>query len=51
MHIREVLKQGEPLSMVAYGIGILQLIKKLKAEFNEDTQPWYADYVGALGMF
>ena len=37
--------------MVAYSIGILQLIKNMKAEFLDVTQPWYGDYAGALGMF
>ena len=35
--------------MIAYSIGILPLIKKLKKEFPDVTQPWYADDAGALG--
>ena len=42
---------GYPLTMVAYGIGIIPLIKNLKAEFPDVTQPWYGDYAGALGTF
>ena len=37
--------------MVAYGIDIISMIKKLKAEFSDVTQPWYDDDAGALGMF
>ena len=45
------MTQGEPLAMVAYIIGILLLIKNLKAEFPGVAQPWYADDSGALGTF
>ena len=34
--------------MIAYGIGILPLIKNLKQEIPDITQPWYADDNGAL---
>ena len=37
--------------MVAYGIGIILMIKLLKAEFPGVTHPWYADGAGALGTF
>ena len=37
--------------MIAYGIGILPLIKNLKQEIPDVTQTWYADYAGALGTF
>ena len=37
--------------MVAYGIGILPMIKQLKAEFPDIPQPWYDDDSGALGTF
>ena len=50
LHNSEGLKQGDPLYMVAYGIGILLLTKQLKAEFPDVTHPWYADDVGALSM-
>jgi hypothetical protein len=37
--------------MFAYGLGILPLIHKLKAEFTNVNQPWYADDAGAGGNF
>ena len=43
--------QGDPLAMIAYGIGIPQLIKNLKQEIPDFTQPWYAENAGALGTF
>jgi hypothetical protein len=40
------------MSMVAYGIGVLPLIRsQLKHEFLEVKQPWYADDAGAAGNF
>ena len=37
--------------MVAYGIGILLLIKIMKVEFTDVTHPWRADDSGALVTF
>ena len=37
--------------MVSYGIVVLPLIKHLKAELTNITQPWYADNAGAIGTF
>ena len=51
MHSREGVMQGEPLTMISYGIGILPLIKNLKQETPDVTQPWYTDNSGALGTF
>ena len=51
LHIRKGVTQGVPLAMVAYDIGILPLVKKLKEEFTDITQPWFADNYGALGKF
>ena len=51
LYSREGLTQGEPLAMVAYGIGTLPLTKNLISEFPDITQPWYAENAGALGMF
>ena len=42
---------GDPLDMVTYGIGVLPLIKRLKAAHPDITHPWYAEYSGALGMY
>ena len=49
LHSREGVTQGGPIAMIAYGIGILPLIKYLKWEIPDVTQPWYADNAGALG--
>ena len=43
--------QGDPLTMVAYGIIIILLIKHFNSMYPDVTQPWYADNAGALGMF
>ena len=45
------MMQGDPLSIIACGIGILLLIKNLKWEIPDVPQPWYADNSGALGTF
>ena len=37
--------------MVAYGIGVLPLIKLLKSAYYDVTQPWYAKNAGELGMY
>ena len=37
--------------MASYGIVILSLIKHLRAEFRDATQPFYADNSSALGTF
>ena len=43
--------QRNPLAMIAYGIVILPLIKNLKREIPDFTQPWYAENDRALGTF
>jgi hypothetical protein len=48
---KEGVTQGDPLAMVAYGIGLLPIIRQLKAEFPAVEQPWYADDAGAGGSF
>ena len=51
LHSKGVVTQEGPMSMIAYDIGILPLIKKLKRELPDVTQPGYADGAGELGMF
>ena len=48
---KEGVAQGDPLAMIAYGIGILPLIRELCAAHPHVTQPWYADDDGAGGEF
>ena len=43
--------QGCPLSMVAYGLGIIPLIKRLKSTYPDITKLWYAYNAGALSKF
>ena len=51
MHSREGVTQWDPISMVAYGIGVIPLIKRLKSVFPDVAYPWYADDAGAIGGF
>ena len=37
--------------MITYGISIVSLIKNLKREIPDVTQPWYSDDAVDLGMF
>ena len=39
-----------PTFMVACGIYVLLLIKKLEVAYRVVTHPWYAENVGSLGM-
>eukprot|EP00978_Attheya_sp_CCMP212_P001429 scaffold3002_cov64-Attheya_sp.AAC.2 len=48
---REGVTQGDPIAMVAYGLMMLPLIKQLKREHPDVSQPWYADDAGAGGKF
>jgi hypothetical protein len=48
---REGVTQGDPMAMVAYGLMLLPLIKLLKKEHPDVSQPWYADDAGAGGSF
>ena len=41
--------QGNPLSMLLYGIGILPLIRRLKERHIDCIQSWFAEDVAALG--
>jgi hypothetical protein len=51
IHSKEGVTQGDALSMVAYGIGILPLIRHLKRGFPGVKQPWYADNSGVGAHF
>ena len=48
---KEGVTQGDALAMAAYGVGLLPLIRRLKQEFPNVKQPWYADDAGAGGSF
>ena len=43
VHSKEGVTQGDPLAMVSYGVGILPLIRHLKAKAPTLHQSWYAD--------
>ena len=43
--------QGELPAMIDYGIGILPIIKNLKRELPDLTQPWCADNAKEFGKF
>ena len=45
------MTQGDPLATVAYGTGVLLLIKQLESAYTDVTQPWYADNAVALGRY
>ena len=49
LHSREGVTQGDPLVMIAYGIGIIPLINNLKRGIPDVTQPWYTEDARALG--
>ena len=40
--------QGGLLDMVYYVIGVIPLIKQLKAAYPNVPQPWSAEYSGAM---
>jgi hypothetical protein len=46
---KEGVTQGCPLAMVAYGVGVLPLIRNLKERFPKLYQSWYADDASAAG--
>ena len=41
--LNQGVTQGDPLSMICYGIGILPLISMLKSEVTAARQQWFAD--------
>ena len=51
LHREEGVTQGDPLAMIAYGIGVRPLIRELRNAHPRVTQPWYADDTGVGGTF
>ena len=45
------MNQGYPLSIAAYGLGILPIIREFQKSHPGVTQPWYTDDAGAGGTF
>eukprot|EP00978_Attheya_sp_CCMP212_P030440 scaffold111966_cov57-Attheya_sp.AAC.1 len=42
--------QGDPLAMFIYGMGLLPLIRRLKREVDNVSQPWYADEASSIEL-
>ena len=51
LHSKEGMTQGGALTMIAYAIGVLPLIRGIWGAHPCVTQPWYADDTGAGGEF
>ena len=51
MHSKEGVTQRDPLAMIAYGIGVLPLIRELRGAHPRVTQLWYTNDEGAGGKF
>ena len=51
LHIKERVTQGDPLAIIAYGLGIPPLIRDLRMSHTRVTQPWYYDDAGTGGNF
>jgi hypothetical protein len=51
LYSKEGVMQGDPLSMLGYGIGILPLIRCLQTKIPTIKQPWYANNAGTGGSF
>jgi hypothetical protein len=46
---QEGVTQGDPLSMVLYGVALVPLAEQLRAEVPRVLQPWYADDCAMAG--
>ena len=46
---REGVTQGDPLSMVLYGLSLTPLAKSIRAAVPQVVQPWYADDAAMAG--
>ena len=51
LHIKKGVTQGDPLDMIAYGMGILPLIWDLQTAHHGVTHLWYDDGAGAVVTF
>ena len=51
LHSEEGVTQGDPLSMIVYGIATLPIIQKLKSLQLQALQIWYADDASIGGKF
>ena len=51
LHSKEGVTQGDPASMVAYGLGTLPLIRALKQAQSSSLHIWYADDASFGGKF
>ena len=51
LHSKEVVTRRDPLSMIAYIIGVLPLIREFQRAHPRVTQLWYADDAVAGGKF
>ena len=40
LHSKEGVTQGDPLTMIAYGIGVLPLVRELRGDHPGVTHPW-----------
>ena len=49
LHSKEGVTQGDPLTIIANGIGVLPLIIELRGAHPHVTHPWYADDAGTGG--
>ena len=49
IHSREGVTQGDPLSMILYGITLVPLTEELREEEPTLIQPWYADDAAMIG--
>ena len=51
LHSKEGVTHGGSLAMIAYGIGVIPLIRELWGAHPRFTQTWYADDAGVGGTF
>ena len=51
LHSKEDVTQGDPLTMIAYDIGVIPLITELQGANPRVTQLWYADDTRVGGEF